>query len=56
MHVFVKAELLAVELDCGVDVVDDVTDPNRGHSGSLLPFWTLPVAASRTASASRARA
>jgi hypothetical protein len=36
MHIFVEAEMLAVERDRSVDIVDDVADLNRGHSVFLL--------------------
>ena len=31
MHVFMEAEVLTVELDRGVDIIDDVADADRGH-------------------------
>jgi hypothetical protein len=34
VHVLVEAELLAVEIESGVDVVDDVPDADCGYSGS----------------------
>jgi hypothetical protein len=34
VHVFVEAELPAVEIDCCVDVVDDVADADFGHEAS----------------------
>src|ERR1700760_1040663 len=37
MHVLAEAELTAVELDRGVDVVDDVTDAYFGHLVSSGP-------------------
>jgi hypothetical protein len=35
MHLFVEAEMLAVERDRSIDIVDDVADLNRGHSAFL---------------------
>src|SRR5205807_7931908 len=32
MHLFMEAKMLAVERDRSVDIVDDVTDLNGGHS------------------------
>src|SRR5215217_5096610 len=40
MHLFVEAELLAVERDRGIDVVDDVADAHRGHDAP--PPWSVP--------------
>jgi hypothetical protein len=31
MHLFFESEVLAVEGECGVDVVDDVADADGGH-------------------------
>jgi hypothetical protein len=35
MHLFVEVQIPAVEGDCGVDIVDDVTDADSGHAQSL---------------------
>jgi hypothetical protein len=32
MHVFMKAEIVTVKRDCGIDIIDNVTDLNYGHS------------------------
>jgi len=34
MHVDAEVELLAVEVDRGVDIVDDVADADGGHASS----------------------